>query len=164
VALFNEYILRFEVAVHHIVFSQHLQSLHQLRKNTDGSSFVERALALYELMERASFAKLIHKIAIIFGLEQFVEADDVVAGLEHVMNGQLIADVLFDLGVFGEDAIADDFDGVGLSVFEVPRLEDLAVSAAAQQIAQLVFADYSSHLQLAQSGPVFHQSKTKCQL
>lgn len=163
-ALFDEYILRFEVAVHHIVFSQHLQPLHQLRKNTNGSSLVERALALYELMQRAAFAKLIHKIAIIFCLQQLVEADDVVAGLEHVMYGQLVADVLLDLGVFGEDAIADDLDGVGLRVFEVPRLEDLAVGAAAQQIAQLVFADDSSHLQLAQSGPVFHQSKTKCQL
>jgi len=80
-ALFNEYIFWLEVAVHHIVLSQHLQSLHQLRKNTHGSFLVEGTLPLYELVECASFAKLIDKIAIIFGLKQFVEADDVGAWL-----------------------------------------------------------------------------------
>ena len=80
------------------------------------------------------------------------------------MDGQLIADVLLDFAVLGEHSIADYFNGIGLSVLEVPRLEHLAVGSSAEQIAKLVFADYSSHLQLCQSGPVFHQSKTNDEL
>ena len=67
--------------MHDVVFSEDSQSCNQLTE--DGKCFflLERSLLFEEVVESASLAVLIDEIAIIFGLEQLVEPDDVGTGL-----------------------------------------------------------------------------------
>lgn len=44
-----------------------------------------------------------------------MKADDVGARLKHVVNGQLVADIFFDLGVLGKDSVANHFYGIELA-------------------------------------------------
>ena len=78
-------------------------------------------------MQRSPLAELVNKIAIIPCLQQLVEAYDVGTGLEPVVNGQLVIDILFDFCVLCEHLVADDLDGEEAAFLEVLCLKDLTV-------------------------------------
>ena len=78
-------------------------------------------------MQRSPLAELVNKIAIIPGLQQLIKAYDVGTGLEPVVNGQLVIDILFDFCVLCEHLVADDLDGEEAAFLEVLCLKDLTV-------------------------------------
>lgn len=95
-------------------------------------SFLINSPALLDhLVQSSPLAELINKIAIIPGLQQLVEAYDVGAGLEPVVNCQLVIDVFFDFCILRKHLVADNLDSEESSFLEVLGLEDLAVRASA---------------------------------
>ena len=73
------------------------------------------------------------------------------AGFKYLVDGQLVIDALFDFLVFCENLVVNDLDCKEVAVVQMPSLKHLTVGAMAQEVPQLVSADYSTHLHFSHS-------------
>ena len=60
------------------------------------------------------------------------------------MNGKLIVDAFFNLLVFFEYFVVDDFDGEKIASLSMSSFENLTVGPSTEKLADLVAADHTT--------------------
>ena len=81
------------------MFPKYSKSSNKLTEDADGFFLLKLPTFFKLIMKGSSSTVLIHKIAIIFSLQQLVEFDNMGARFQNLVNGKLVIDALLDLVV-----------------------------------------------------------------
>lgn len=125
---------------------ENFEGVEEVGDEFNGLLFGDGALLADFGLEGTPVAVLVHEVMIILGLDELVEADDLLAGPHLGEHGDFVHEALLGLGVVEDGVVGDDLDGAVAGDGGVRGLEDLAVVALADALLQEIVFDFLAHL------------------